>query len=201
MTRGLNLPVGEREIKNVLYHFYRKEVERRKNLFRPTEMLKQCISSIGDFLTIEDRKYGLFLPGGVGNGKTTMLKSIRALLIYLVDNKKIDYCEGAKYPKLVTGTDIVETLLDSRSDFRELKTVQYLLIDELGSEQTEVKSFGMVYRPFYEILSYRYENLLPTFIASNLNPSDLSVKYDDERITDRMYEMFKVVSFKEGSYR
>lgn len=184
-----------------MYYFYRKEVERRKNFFRPTEILKECISNIGDFLTIEERKYGLFLPGGVGNGKTTMLKAIRSLLVYLIDNEKIDYCEGAKYPCFITATDIVETLLESRHDFRELKTVRYLLIDELGSEQTEVKSFGMVYHPFYEILSYRYENLLPTFITSNLNPTDLGVKYEDERITDRMYEMFKVVSFKEGSFR
>lgn len=201
MTRGLNLPLSEQEIRSGLLYFYRKEVERRKNIFRKTDDLMACINAVGDFMTIEERKYGLFLPGGVGNGKTTMLKAIRSLLNFLIDNEKIEYCEGSKYPRLVTSTEIVETLLDSRRDFRELKTAQYLLIDELGSEQTEVKSFGMVYHPFYEILSYRYDNLLPTFITSNLNPTDVGVKYEDDRINDRMYEMFKVVSFKEGSFR
>lgn len=201
MMRGLNLPLSEREIKNMLYYAYRNEVERRKNVFRSTESLMSCISAIGEFMTTEERKYGLLLPGGVGNGKTTMLKAIRSLLVHLVDTDRIDYCEGSKYPRLVTANEIVETLLSSRRDFLELKTSRWLLIDELGTEQTEVKSFGMVYHPFYEVLSYRYENLMPTFITSNLNATDIGVKYDDTRIYDRMYEMFKIVSFKGGSFR
>lgn len=134
-----------------------------------TDSLRSYLSDIGDFLTLEEHKYGLFIPGSVGNGKTTMLKAIRDLLVYLIDNERIRYCEGAKYPRFVTGNEMVECLLDSRASFRELKTAKYLFIDELGSEQTEVSSYGMVYRPFYDILNYRYENLLPTFISSNLS--------------------------------
>ena len=87
------------------------------------------------------------------------------------------------------------------TDFRALKDTRYLLIDDLCEEPTEVVSFGNSIYPFTELIEYRYENLLPTFISSNFGAADLSDKYGNQRIGDRMKEMFKIVSFKEESFR
>ena len=91
MTRGLRLPLSDREAKNLIYGFYKREVEVRKRIFQFTKELRNNISRIGDFLTVEDNFYGLFIPGTVGNGKTTMMRAIKDLLVYLIDKEKIIY--------------------------------------------------------------------------------------------------------------
>lgn len=189
-----------REAKNALYGYYKREVERRKNEFVMTDELKQQISEVGDFLTTETRYYGLFLPGSIGNGKTTMLKAIRDLLIYLVENDRIRYCEGDKYPRFVTARDMTNIAKDA-DEFRSLKTTKYLILDDLCEEPAEVLSFGNYIYPFVELLEYRYEQMLPTFISSNFGAVDIEEKYHSARISDRMKEMFKIISFKEESFR
>jgi DNA replication protein DnaC len=189
-----------REAKNALYGYYKREVERRKNEFVITDELKQQISEVGDFLTTETRYYGLFLPGSIGNGKTTMLKAIRDLLIYLVENDRIRYCEGDKYPRFVTARDMTNIAKDA-DEFRSLKTTKYLILDDLCEEPAEVLSFGNYIYPFVELLEYRYEQMLPTFISSNFGAVDIEEKYHSARISDRMKEMFKIISFKEESFR
>ena len=200
MTRGLALPMENREAKNALYGYYKREVERRKNEFVMTDELKQQISEVGDFLTTETRYYGLFLPGSIGNGKTTMLKAIRNLLIYLVENDRIRYCEGDKYPRFVTARDMAN-IAKNADEFRSLKTTKYLILDDLCEEPAEVLSFGNYIYPFVELLEYRYEQMLPTFISSNFGAVDIEEKYHSARISDRMKEMFKIISFKEESFR
>lgn len=189
-----------REAKNALYGYYKREVERRKNEFVMTDELKQQISEVGDFLTTETRYYGLFLPGSIGNGKTTMLKAIRDLLIYLVESDRIRYCEGDKYPRFVTARDMANIAKDA-DEFRSLKTTKYLILDDLCEEPAEVLSFGNYIYPFVELLEYRYEQMLPTFISSNFGAVDIEEKYHSARISDRMKEMFKIISFKEESFR
>ena len=202
MSRGLNLTTNKREIKNLLYIQYKREVEKRKNIFVFSEELKTEISMIGDFLTEENSCYGLFMPGRVGNGKTTMLKAIRNLLVGLIDQERISYCEGDKYPRFVKATDAALLLAKGLYDeFRSIVSSKYLLIDDVGEEPTSVMHYGVSYKPLYQIIDYRYENLLPTFISSNLSADDISKKYEDMRLIDRMSEMFKVVSFKGGSFR
>lgn len=200
MNRGLALPMDNREIKNTLYAFYKREVEKRKNEFVFTEEIKKNLSVVGDFLTTETRFYGLFLPGSIGNGKTTMLKAIRDLLVYLADTNQIRFCEGDKYPRFISAREMAN-VAKTLTDFRALKDTRYLLIDDLCEEPTEVVSFGNSIYPFTELIEYRYENLLPTFISSNFGAADISDKYGNQRIGDRMKEMFKIVSFKEESFR
>lgn len=187
--------------KNLLYSFYKREVEKRKREFIFTDETKEAISRVGDFLTAESNFYGLFMPGSIGNGKTTMLKAIRDLLVYLVDTNKISYCEGDKYPHLVKARDMASMIVEDKNGFRVIKNTKFLLIDDLGAEPTEVVAYGMPYKPFDELLDYRYEQMLPTIISSNLTAIDIGQKYDDLRIVDRMHEMFQILSFEEVSFR
>lgn len=200
MTRGLRLPLSGKDLKNLIYRFYKREVEVRKNVFRFTEELRNNISRIGDFLTIEDNFYGLFIPGTVGNGKTTMMRAIKDLFVYLIDHDMIVYCEGDKYPTFLTARELAELSRD-RKAFNVIKNTKYLFIDDLGAEPVEIADYGNFIYPYIDVLEYRYDMLLPTFISSNFSASDLCNKYESERVTDRMKEMFQIISFKEESFR
>ena len=200
MTRGLRLPLSDKDVKNLIYGFYKREVEVRKRTFRFTAELRDNISRIGDFLTTEDNYYGLFMPGTVGNGKTTMMRAIKDLFVYLIDKEKITYCEGDKYPTFLTARELAEILRDKNS-FRIVKNTKYLFIDDLGAEPVEISNYGNFVYPYIDVLEYRYDRLLPTFISSNFNASDLCNKYESERVKDRMKEMFQIISFKEDSFR
>lgn len=200
MTRGLRLPLSGKDVKNLIYRFYKREVEVRKNAFRFTEELRNNISRIGDFLTTEDNFYGLFIPGTVGNGKTTMMRAIKDLFVYLIDHDMIVYCEGDKYPTFLTARELAELSRD-RKAFNVIKNTKYLFIDDLGAEPVEIADYGNFIYPYIDVLEYRYDMLLPTFISSNFSASDLSNKYESERVTDRMKEMFQIISFKEDSFR
>lgn len=200
MTRGLRLPLSGKEVKNLIYWFYKREVEVRKRTFLFTEGLRNNIARIGDFLTIEDNFYGLFIPGTVGNGKTTMMKAVKDLFVYLIDQEKIPYCEGDKYPTFITARDMAELSCD-RNAFRIIKNTKYLFIDDLGAEPVEISNYGNFIYPYIDVLEYRYDRLLPTFISSNFSARDLGNKYESERVTDRMKEMFQIISFKEESFR
>nr|DAU38276.1 MAG TPA: replicative helicase [Caudoviricetes sp.] len=200
MTRGLRLPLSDKDVKNLIYGFYKREVEVRKRAFRFTAELRNNISRIGDFLTTEDNYYGLFMPGTVGNGKTTMMRAIKDLFVYLIDKEKITYCEGDKYPTFITARELAEISRDKNS-FRIVKNTKYLFIDDLGAEPVEISNYGNFVYPYIDVLEYRYDRLLPTFISSNFNASDLCNKYESERVKDRMKEMFQIISFKEESFR
>ena len=192
--------MDSRVIKNLLFGFFKREVEKRKNHFTLTDELKRNLSLVGDFLVIEQRYYGLFMPGSVGNGKTTMLKAIRDVLVYLVDKGVINYCEGDKYPRFVTSREMANIAKDP-NEFRALKSTKYLLIDDLCEEPVEVISYGNYIYPFIELLEYRYDQMLPTIISSNFNAESISEKYRNVRLKDRMKEMFKIISFVEESFR
>lgn len=199
--RGLELPIGNRDVKNMLYSFYKKEVKKRKREFVFTNGIRNAISIVGDFLTLETDYYGLFMPGSTGNGKTTMLKAIKDVIVFLTDCGKLNFCEGDKYPILLKARNMASIMIEDKDEFRTLKNTRYLLIDDLGTEPTEVKAYGMTYRPFDELLDHRYEMMLPTIISSNLTADDVVEKYNDNRIVDRMSEMFKILSFEEESFR
>ena len=200
MTRGLRLPLSDKDVKNLIYGFYKREVEVRKRAFRFTAELRNNISRIGDFLTTEDNYYGLFMPGTVGNGKTTMMRAIKDLFVYLIDKEKITYCEGDKYPTFLTARELAEISRDKNS-FKIVKNTKYLFIDDLGAEPVEISNYGNFVYPYIDVLEYRYDRLLPTFISSNFNASDLCNKYESDRVKDTMKEMFQIISFKEESFR
>ena len=61
-------------------------------------------------------------------------------------------------------------------------------------------TFGNMITPIADILEYRYQEMLPTYITSNLTPKQLLEKYG-KRVVDRFNEMFEVIVLTNGSYR
>lgn len=203
--RGFRLPIDKNDLLKRIGIEYLHDVRRRGRSFENTEQLKSKATEIAEFLTEETDKYGLFICGNVGNGKSTIVRSIYNVVNDMVS--KGMFSNGGEvyswdYMRLVDAREMVRIFIrDYDEEFKSLKARRFLIIDDLGTDQKEVSLYGTVFTPFMELLDYRYEKLLPTIIVSNLNASKIVEKYDDPRLSDRMREMFKIISFENKSFR
>ena len=59
------------------------EVELRWRTFQDVTELHEHIKKIAELFTSPTYKFGIMLCGGVGNGKSTMMKALQTLLIHL----------------------------------------------------------------------------------------------------------------------
>ena len=85
------LPMTKEQAADMLKTVFRLEVESRWKEFVETPSISKSIDRIAGFLTGETHKTGLFISGRVGNGKTTMMKSIMKLYDYLVSEDYVEY--------------------------------------------------------------------------------------------------------------
>ena len=73
-------------------------------------------------------------------------------------------------------------------------------LEDIGREATEVMDYGNLISPIIEMIEYRYDHQLFTFITTNLTPKQLREKYGS-RIADRFNEMLEVIIFTNETYR
>ena len=202
--RGFNLPLTVDEVLKRIGIEYLRDVKHRGMDFDNTENLRRQARGIAKFLVEEKEKFGLLICGNVGNGKSTMARSILKVVNGMVDEGLLT--TGERFPwdymAMVDAREMVRIYIrDYDEEFRLLKSRKYLIIDDLGTDQKEVVLYGTVFNPFMELLDYRYEKLLPTIVVSNLNAHGISEKYGDPRLPDRMREMFRILVFGDGSFR
>lgn len=143
--------------------------------------LEEKLKKVLKMLTLEakkNKKNSIYIYGKTGVGKTTLLN-------YLYENGI-----KAKKRKIVM-SDFFEKLLKeqkenvSYSDTLDFyKKQQILFIDDFGVERYSEWKQDIV----YNILNYRYENNLRTFLTSNLNLKEVEEKYND-RISSRLKGM------------
>lgn len=145
---------------------------------------------------------GLYLEGPCGTGKTHLAIAIALAIINtgvpVICKTSIDILGDIKrcYERNseVTEEEVLEAY----------KTVDLLIIDDLGKEQVTEWSVPVL----YSILNERYEALLPTIITTNYNTSalaeKLSAKGDTETaaaIISRFVESSKRVTMSWADYR
>ena len=133
----------------------------------------------------EGKHNSLIMMGGVGAGKTTLAKALCSA-IGVKD----------KMPLFRPMWYMTQTFKDNPDLFYEdLREKCYLLIDDAGSEKSEVKSYGNSCLLFNEIISVRYDYRLPVIITTNLNSAALRERYGD-KIMSRLREMCDVIDFQ-----
>lgn len=145
---------------------------------------------------------GLYLEGPCGTGKTHLAIAIALAIINtgvpVICKTSIDILGDIKrcYERNseVTEAEVLEAY----------KTVDLLIIDDLGKEQVTEWSVPVL----YSILNERYEALLPTIITTNYNTTalaeKLSAKGDAETATaiiSRFVESSKRVTMSWADYR
>lgn len=157
-----------------------------ENFKTDTPERKRCYNTAkryaDSFALQYDRGNGLYIEGTNGTGKTHLAAAIALQLI------------GEGIPVVCkTSSDL---LLDIKKSFDSgeyteaqilgvYKTVDLLIIDDLGKEQCSDWSMSML----YSILNDRYEDMKPTIITTNYGADDLV-----RALTPRGYDNTKIVA-------
>lgn len=202
------MEMEENKLAWTLYAYYHTEVTRRGGIPNINEEQKQCIGEAAKWLRDPTGQPGLMLQGLYGNGKTTLMKAIVALI-----NDLYDSClTSEKYSvKTIDAKEIVRIGISNsdkqREEFKRLCWEPLLAIDDLGEEPAEIVSYGMIYTPVKDLLLERYKRQAFTIVTTNL----VNVPGDEEkqeltdhygkRVVDRFREMMKIIVFKNPSYR
>jgi len=134
-----------------------KLVDKMKNCFS-----KKQVNEMSDLLII----------GSVGTGKTHL--SIG--LINNIIHKALIYC------RYVTEFELLELYTQKKFDsFNGFKKVDILVLDEIGKR--ELQDWQKI--QLEELISYRYNELLPTIYISNLETDEFK-QFLGDRVTDRL---------------
>ena len=80
---------------------------------------------------------------------------------------------------LVTARELYQMFVSNKPKFERCANTYILAIDELGTEETDFCEYGNRYKPIEQLLSYRYDKMLPTIITTNLPMADIRPKYGD----------------------
>lgn len=165
-------------------------VESRLKTLQTGQKLTKAANAIcNTILNRNGAKFGVFLSGRAGCGKTTLAQALS------------DVCQVLWKKDLSTRCPVY----DAR-DFRnaeileEAKKRPLICIEDLGRETVVVNDFGTKISPIVDILESRYAERKFTLITSNIPPKDIAERYG-ERIADRLREMMEVVTLEDKSYR
>lgn len=212
------LPFNETVIRQQLLKAYRVEVARRhygEEMAQITPEIGRMLEEVTEWLHSPKPRPFLVLMGNIGNGKSTMAKSVATLYASLAGIAKerlknrglLDQEERWLYDRLelapkwvLAGAQEIATATSNPTDYAILKTSPCLIIDDMGVEPTATKVFGTDATPIVDVLLYRYEKMLPTIITTNLSAKEIGDRYGT-RIYDRMKEVSKVLVYSGESFR
>ncbi len=146
-------------------------------------------------------KKGIVLFGGVGVGKTTLMKrfinnQIQSFKVVMC--RQVEDIFSQEGDKTLMEYSHPQQISVNGNPFGH----QHLGIcfDDLGTEP-ESKYYGKATNVMAEIILNRYDNELPfnmTHITTNLGTKDITARYGS-RVTDRMREMFNLIGFETGT--
>lgn len=188
------LNLSSRNIRGFLSVFYEQEVKARGASFKVSDELTQVIVNSTRQLTADNGKLGIIYCGMCGNGKTTILRAISAMIDHLCE---MGWCNETM--PILSARKIAELSSDNVR-FSNICNLPLLGIDDLGTEASEVVVYGNIKKPLTELLEYRYDRQLYTIITTNLPPSEISKVYG-ERVADRFRETIVPIVFTNKSYR
>lgn len=180
----VKLPESQEQMVALLLGTYGSVVEDRDMDFSMDESTVSKVEKVVRWM-YESRKRGLLLCGTLGNGKTTMLRTINRLFgthaVFMEAQVVYDYYRQNQCLPSIPSNDI-------------------LLVDDLGVEPATYNDFGEIRYPLAELLMQRYKNNSMTLIATNYTFEQLGETYGD-RLQDRMREMYAMITYREPSYR
>ena len=205
-TRRPKLPHPLGDIKQVqqnLLAIYQKIVSNTNSAFLLDKETKENLRRVSHWI-VNSQKRGLLLMGSLGNGKTTMLRALKAFLD-ATGNWVGPICEACsiweaeRYTYLEDNYD--ENIVRSKNLIFHCNTDQILIIDDLGVENETCKVFGEERCPLEHVLLRRYSSDLTTILSTNLSSMDMIEMRYGPRLADRMYETYDRIVFTGDSYR
>lgn len=199
------------EALDLLTAAYQHEVQRRQRRFVLDANTEGNLIKLAEYLTQPVPKFGIMCCGTCGNGKTTLLYAFQRVVNYLQDRRHFSFLDSENYPfkasiEIFRAKEIAQ-ISRNLKDLKGLMQRPMLAIDDLGTEPTEVFDYQNIQTPLVDLIDYRYNHQLFTFITTNLvaqqkDNEDVTIrmKYGD-RIADRFNEMLHVIVFQDITYR
>lgn len=152
----------------------------------------------GELIDLDSEKFGFYLCGLPGNGKTTLARVIRKAVCKVLRYRQPGVCDYCDF-RFIAARDLARLAYQDPQKYEAIKNCEMLVIDDLGQEPRTVKCFGTDIEPAIDVISARYERRLFTVYTSNLDSKNLP--YGD-RVHDRMKQQVKKVIFGNSpSYR
>ena len=182
---------------DILLTAYIVEVEYRKRKYIDDARIRDNIHKVAEFLTNDNSKFGMMFCGTCGNGKTTLLKALCSATSSLNDYR---HFEDNRTGIRIYDAKEISQIAKNYENFKDVRRVPIIALEDIGREPAEVLDYGNVLNPVIDLLEYRYNEQLPTFITTNLTAKEIREKYGS-RIADRFNEMTEVLIFQNGSYR
>jgi DNA replication protein len=193
-VQRFKLDLPENEAIKILTAAYKAQVENRHCCFLEDENIIRAIEFTASWLTLDNKKPGLYFTGLCGTGKTTMIKAINMVVDWYYTNTRF------RPMAIIKATDLASMAMNNYHEFKLLAKRTILAIDDLGQEPALISSYANIMKPCIEILSERYDTQLTTFISSNLAPENIK-EYYDERLSDRFREMMEIIPFESKTFR
>ncbi len=173
--------------------------------FIETEKIKSTIQKLlyyftGSGLFDGSLKKGIMLIGPVGTGKSLIFKVFKAYTGKILRTNSFQYHFSHE---IIDNVNVngVEFLEKYNHNFDNPITCY---IDDIASRNEIIKYYGTEVNVMEQLLSIRYNVYSRyrklTHVTSNKYPSDFKGLYD-ERIIDRMKEMFNIIELKGKSFR
>lgn len=146
---------------------------------------REMIKSIYTHLTEQYHKSkGILLCGKFGCGKTLLMSAFLNFINYHSIKLRL-----TKWKMIESKTQIFDSYKDC-----------FLIIDEIGRENSTIKTYGNETTPFIDHMLYRYNRGLKTFGITNFSMDTLKEKYG-QYVTDRFGEMFEIIELKDINHR
>jgi DNA replication protein DnaC len=173
-TKGVN----EISLSNAIKKEYvRRVLESKNELLYPQKFDEVC-EGLSRWLLCDDRYKNLIIYGGVGIGKTTLLESLASVLART---------QAFGFLGLFSANRIASDKFIQSDGWRLLNDQLLVLIDDIGSETTELKSYGTNLTPIKTVIEERYYKKLPLIATTNLTLDKIRELYGD-RVMDRIQE-------------
>lgn len=172
-----------KEEENIVIENAHEKIETIGKILLENFVMLDEYKHIADFFKSGTNGRSLALIGGCGTGKTFFLTKIMPVLLKLERNKQCT---------IIKATELADNL-------HWYMRQNYLVVDDIGTEE-DVNTYGNKKHQFAEwVNSVEYRDCF-TAISTNLNGDQIKQKYD-QRTYDRIKGNFKVILFKNQSFR
>lgn len=209
-VRDSKIRVREGRLRELLLQAFNKIAYEQSGVkVKSTTEQRKIIAQMANWLSVDnvDSHRWVLMLGGIGNGKTTILKAMHYLVNWLSTTENGRYQDGVRYSySYITASELCELYKEDKGEFGMIKNTRMVFLDDVGAEPRMQMNWGNEGHPIAEFLMYRYNRQLPTVMTTNLPPAKQGEQSQFEvhyglRVTDRLNEMCLKVKYNDKSFR